>query len=84
MVQLMRLLTTITLDSVWQFPEHLAPCLIGSEQINYTGTDTSSMTITGCTRGANGTTAAIHADNTAVYDYNSITYGPDDILEAGL
>jgi hypothetical protein len=72
--------TTITLDSVWQFPE-TGTLLIGSEQITYTGTDTASMTITGCVRGANGTTAASHADNTAVYDYNSITYGPDDILE---
>ena len=72
--------TTITLDSVWQFPE-AGTLLIGSEQITYTGTDTSSMTITGCVRGANGTTAAIHADNATVYDYNSITYGPDDILE---
>ena len=73
--------TTITLDSVWQFPTS-GTLLIGTEQITYTGTSTSSNQITGCTRGANSTTAAIHADNTAVYDYNSITYGPDDIYEA--
>jgi hypothetical protein len=73
--------TTITLDSVWQFPTS-GTLLIDSEQITYTGTSTSSNQITGCTRGANGTTAATHADNTAVYDYNSITYGPDDIYEA--
>ena len=73
--------TTITVDSVWQFPTS-GTLLIDSEQITYTGTDTASMTITGCVRGANGTTAAIHADNATVYDYNSITYGPDDILEA--
>lgn len=73
--------TTLTLDSVWQFPTS-GTLLIGSEQITYTGTNTDANTITGCTRGANGTTAASHADNTAVYDYNSITYGPDDIYEA--
>lgn len=73
--------TTLTLDSVWQFPES-GTLLIGSEQITYTGTNTSANTITGCTRGANSTTAAIHADNVAVYDYDSITYGPDDIYEA--
>jgi hypothetical protein len=73
--------TTITLDSVWQFPT-TGTLLIDSEQITYTGTNTSSNQITGCTRGANSTTPATHSDNTAVYDYNSITYGADDILEA--
>jgi hypothetical protein len=73
--------TTITLDSVWQFPT-TGTLLIDSEQITYTGTDTDSNTITGCTRGANSTVAATHTDNTAVYDYTSITYGADDILEA--
>jgi hypothetical protein len=73
--------TTITLDSVWQFPT-TGTLLIDSEQITYTGTNTSSNQITGCTRGANSTVAATHTDNTAVYDYNSITYGADDILEA--
>ena len=73
--------TTITLDSVWQFPT-TGTLLIDSEQITYTGTNTSSNQITGCTRGANSTTPATHTDNTAVYDYNSITYGADDILEA--
>jgi len=73
--------TTITLDSVYQFPTS-GTLLIDSEQITYTGTDTASDTITGCTRGANSTTAATHTDNTAVYNYASITYGADDILEA--
>jgi hypothetical protein len=73
--------TILTLDSVSQFPTS-GTLLIGSEQITYTGTDTDANTITGCTRGANSTTAATHADNSAVYDYNSITYGPDDIYEA--
>ena len=73
--------TTIILDSVWQFPTS-GTLLIGSEQITYTGTNTDANSITGCTRGANSTTAASHADNSAVYDYDSITYGPDDIYEA--
>ena len=73
--------TTITLDSVTQFPTS-GTLLIDSEQITYTGTNTSNSTITGCTRGANSTIAATHTDNTAVYDYNSITYGADDILES--
>jgi len=73
--------TTITLDSVTQFPTS-GTLLIDSEQITYTGTNTSNNTITGCTRGANSTTAATHTDNTEVYDYNSITYGADDILES--
>ena len=73
--------TTITLDSVWQFPT-TGTLLIDSEQITYTGTNTANNTITGCVRGANSTTATTHTDNTAVYNYNSITYGADDILEA--
>jgi hypothetical protein len=56
--------------------------LIGSEQITYTGQDTDAITLTGATRGANGTTAASHADDATVFDYNSITYGYDDILES--
>jgi len=73
--------TTLTVDSVDQFPTS-GTLLVGAEQINYTGTDTNSNQITGLTRGVNGTTAANHSDNDKVYDYNSITYGPDDIYEA--
>ena len=73
--------TTITVDSVDQFPTS-GTLLIGSEQITYTATNTANNTFTGCVRGANSTTAAIHADNANVYDNNSIIYGPDDILEA--
>jgi len=73
--------TTITLDSVTQFPTS-GTLLIDSEQITYTGTNTSNSTITGCTRGANSTVAATHTDNTKVFDNASITYGADDILEA--
>ena len=73
--------TTITVDSVDQFPA-TGTLLIDSEQITYTTLDSSANTITGLTRGANSTTAASHSDNEEVYNYNSITYGPNDILEA--
>ena len=55
--------TTIVVDSTTGFPTS-GTIHIGSEQITYTGKTGTSFT--GCTRGANGTTAAGHADNTAV------------------
>ena len=59
--------TSITIDTVQNgpFPE-TGTLLIGSEQITYTGftTSGSEVTFTGCTRGANGTTAAAHTDAT--------------------
>jgi hypothetical protein len=73
--------TTIPLNSLVGFPTS-GTILIGSEQINYTGQDTDAITLTGATRGANGTSAASHADDATVYDYNSIVYGYSDILEA--
>ena len=73
--------STITVDSVSQFPA-TGTLLIDSEQITYTTLNSSANTITGLTRGANGTTAASHADNEEVYNYNSIVYGTGDILEA--
>jgi hypothetical protein len=73
--------TTIPLNSLIGFPTS-GTILIGSEQITYTGQDTDAITLTGATRGANGTSAASHADDATVYDYNSIVYGYSDILEA--
>jgi len=73
--------STITVDSVSQFPA-TGTLLIGSEQITYTTLNSSAKTITGLTRGANSTTAAAHADNEEVYNYDSIVYGTGDILEA--
>ena len=73
--------STITVDSVSQLPE-TGTLLIDSEQITYTTLNSSANTITGLTRGANSTTAAAHADDAEVYDYNSIVYGTGDILEA--
>ena len=73
--------STITVDSVSQFPA-TGTLLIDSEQITYTTLNSSANTITGLTRGANGTTAAAHANDEEVYNYNSIVYGTGDILEA--
>ena len=73
--------STITVDSVSQFPA-TGTLLIGTEQITYTTLNSSANTITGLTRGANGTTAAAHANDEEVYNYNTIVYGTGDILEA--
>ena len=58
--------TTITLTSAAQFPTS-GTIVIEDEQITYTGK--SGNDLTGCTRGANSTTAATHADGTNVYNY---------------
>jgi hypothetical protein len=73
--------TVIPLNSLVGFPTS-GTILIGSEQITYTGQDTDAITLTGATRGANGTSAASHADDATLFDYNSIVYGYSDILEA--
>ena len=58
--------TTITVDSTTGFST-VGTILIGSEQVTYTGV--SSTTFTGCTRGANSTSAAAHLDNAVVQQY---------------
>lgn len=55
--------TTITVDSTSGFSS-TGTIVIDSEQITYTGITTT--TFTGCTRGANGTSAASHLDNAVV------------------
>ena len=55
--------TTIAVDSTTDF-ETAGTVTIGSEQVTYTGK--TSTTFTGCTRGANSTTAASHLDNAVV------------------
>jgi len=57
--------TTIPVDSTTGFAS-TGTILIGSELITYSGK--TSTTFTGATRGAEGTTAAAHADNAVVYD----------------
>lgn len=56
--------TAITVDSTAEFPNS-GTIRIDSEEITYTGK--TATTFTGCTRGANSTTAASHANNSAVY-----------------
>lgn len=55
--------TTVTVDSTSGFPSK-GRFIVESEVIEYDGT--TSTTFTGCRRGAEGTTAATHADNTAI------------------
>jgi len=58
--------TTLTIDSTTAFST-TGTILIGTEQITYTGK--SATQLTGCTRGANSTTAAAHSDNAAIEQY---------------
>ena len=63
--------TTITLSSAASFPT-AGTILIGSELITYTGKSTNDLT--GCTRGALGTTATTHSNGATVVnatDYNA-------------
>jgi hypothetical protein len=60
--------TTITVDSTAGFG-NTGELLIDSERITYTGR--TGTTFTGCTRGANGSSAASHADNAAVSVYGT-------------
>jgi len=55
--------TTLTLDSTAGF-ETKGTVTVGSEQITYTGK--SATQLTGCTRGANSTSAASHSDDAVV------------------
>ena len=57
--------TTLTMASASSFPSS-GTVIIGSELITYTGV--SGNTLTGLTRGANGTTAAIHSSGATVQD----------------
>ena len=59
--------TTLTLTSTTGFAAS-GKVHIGGEQVTYTGV--SGNDITGCTRGANSTTAALHADGTTVTQFD--------------
>jgi hypothetical protein len=61
-------ITTITVDSTTSFPA-TGRIDIDTELITYTGL--TGTTFTGCTRGANGTTAASHSDNAIVTNATS-------------
>lgn len=58
--------TTINVGSTSGFSDS-GTILVGTEQITYTGKTTT--TFTGCTRGANSTVAASHADGASVTQY---------------
>jgi hypothetical protein len=60
--------TTITVDSTTSFPA-TGRIDIDTELITYTGK--TATTFTGCTRGANGSTAASHSDNAIVTNATS-------------
>jgi hypothetical protein len=65
--------TTITVLSTTGFSSS-GTLIIGTEQITYTGK--TSTTFTGCTRGANGTTAAAYVDGTVIsQDWTQIDTG---------
>jgi hypothetical protein len=56
--------TTITVDSTTAFPTS-GNLVRGSEEMSYTGK--TPTTFTGVTRGVNGTTAAVHGDNSPIF-----------------
>jgi len=60
--------TTLTLTSATDFSS-TGTIHIGGEQVTYTGI--SGNDLTGCTRGANSTTAATHSDGTFVAQFDS-------------
>tara|TARA_R100000458_G_C8198885_1_gene190037 strand:+ start:125 stop:580 length:456 start_codon:yes stop_codon:yes gene_type:complete len=68
--------TSIDLTSAANFPTS-GTIVVGSEQITYTGKSTNQLT--GCTRGANSTTAASHSDDDAV----TINFTTTKSLNAG-
>ncbi len=71
-------ITTIPYDTVTGVIPSSGLIYIGTEQISYTGkTGTTSGNFTGCTRGVNGTTAAVHADNAVIYHSKMNANGDD-------
>ena len=68
--------TSVPVASVAQLPAS-GTIIIGSEEITYAAI--SSLNLTGCVRGVNGTTAATHSTSDAVLQF---IRGMDEILEA--
>ena len=62
--------TTITLTDSSNFPS-AGTILIGTELITYTANNTNTNVISGCTRGANSTTAVAHVDNKKITNYST-------------
>jgi len=69
--------TTIGVASVTGLPTAGGIIIIGTEQITYSGI--SSLNLTGCVRGVNGSTAATHSTSDAVLQF---PIGMTDIQEA--
>jgi hypothetical protein len=67
--------TSIPVNSGTSFPTIGGVVLIGSEQIAYNGV--SGNTLTGATRGYNGTTPAIHSIGASVECYTVVLSDPD-------
>lgn len=67
--------TTITVDDSSGFNKQ-GRIIIDSEVIGYTGT--SSTTFTGCTRGLEGTTAAVHSDNAVITERDVVYHAQED------
>jgi hypothetical protein len=65
--------TTINVASTAGFPTAAGTLRIDSEEIDYAGTTAASFT--GCTRGAHGTTAASHNNNTLVFGPRPVFVG---------
>ena len=61
----------ITLTNSTQFPAS-GTVLIGTELITYSANNSTTGVLTVTTRGANGTTAAAHTDNTKVTNYSNV------------
>lgn len=65
--------TTLTVASTANYPAPSGKVVIGTERISYTGF--TATTFTGCTRGVDGTTAAVHSDAVTVTQYAVATTG---------
>jgi hypothetical protein len=73
--------TTVPMQSIALYPTS-GTVTIGSEWITYTGLNASPPQLTGCTRGAYGSTAAAHASlapvSSAELPYQDVTFSFDD------
>ena len=83
--------TSIVLTSVLNFPTTGTNFIqVGTEEISYTGVNTTTNTLTGITRNVRGTTNASHSSGDTVTDYSSFSgWGQssadtDTVAEPGL
>ena len=73
--------TSITVADVSSFPVPLFSSAgvvrVDNEIITYTGVNAGANTLTGCVRGAMGTTAASHLTNAVIAEYAGVQHGLD-------